>query len=234
MAKAKVKETLPPVDLTFLWEWDFVGGTGDYQHQRVCIMSALYLATEIAAGRTTLAIALGKEEPPEDNLETEYPVERITEQDRVSCVSPTLRTLVVQRNDHFDEGRDDADPERKAWALALLPKLLGTDRGPGMEKRLRAVRTKAAAAFEKAQARKLREKEKKDRAEAEAKLHAARLELIAKYEKTRKEDFLRDAYYLELDSFAPDSEYDEDDDDDTGLRLDAEIAAVLAYLEKYK
>lgn len=116
---------LKPVDLSFLADWTFVGGVGNYRNKQACIMSALFLATKIAEGKVTLNQVL-ESDPNRSGPLGEY--------DRVSCVSPWMRDKVVERNDSFPDTMED---KRKEWALAMLPRLLGTYLGEKFEKKLR-------------------------------------------------------------------------------------------------
>jgi len=123
MSKSK-KKALPPVDLKFLRKFDFIDSVGDVASREVCVMSGLYLATEIAAGKITLKEALEG-----------YPDGSYVEMtDRVDCVHPILNTLAIHRNDAF------IDPKkRKAWALKTLPRLLGTKGNAKNEIRLNRI-----------------------------------------------------------------------------------------------
>lgn len=119
MTKIAKVEGLPPVDLSILDQFAFVAGSGNYGGRQVCIMTGLHLCTEIAAGRITLEEALAGE---------------VDVQDRVDCVSRVLNSLCISRNDSFSD-LDNANVKRKDWAVALLPKLLGTKRSEEIEER---------------------------------------------------------------------------------------------------
>jgi len=48
-----VAEEMKPLDFSILDGFEIGHGAGRYYNHRVCIMSALFLVTEIAAGRVT-------------------------------------------------------------------------------------------------------------------------------------------------------------------------------------
>lgn len=100
---------LLPLDFSLLEGFSFGQGAGNYQDRRACVMSALYLVTQIAEGKTTLADVLEK---GDDALELK---------DSVTYVAPILRDFCIQRN---DRGEDEA--ERRVWAMGLMPRLVGT------------------------------------------------------------------------------------------------------------
>lgn len=104
------------VDFSFLKGFDFVPTVGNYPNKQVCIMSAAALATKISSGDCTLTEAL---ELKQGNYGHEPKVEAT---DELSCVDPTLRTLLIARNDHPAV----TDKARKPWALKMLPRILGT------------------------------------------------------------------------------------------------------------
>lgn len=142
MSKAKA---LPPVDLSFLKDFTFKAGSGSYADKHICIMNGLYLATEIAAGRVTLAEALSPSSP-------RHPY-GMTPDDSVSCVSGVLTQAVIYRNDC--ELKATA---RKKWALALLPRLLGTNMGLAMEHRAEKLVRNLAQKYLVEEAKRLAEK----------------------------------------------------------------------------
>jgi len=53
-----VVEEMKPLDFSILDGFEIGHGAGRYYNHRVCIMSALFLVTEIAAGRVTLEQAI--------------------------------------------------------------------------------------------------------------------------------------------------------------------------------
>jgi hypothetical protein len=125
---SKKKMTLLPVDLSiFAQDWKFVAGVGNYNHKQACIMSALYLATKIAEGKTTLEKVLAPIPKNDD-----YYTDPLPEQDRVTCVSDLLRDALVERNDSFEN--EDA---RTKWAIPLLPRVLGTKLGNKFEQKVK-------------------------------------------------------------------------------------------------
>lgn len=129
----KPKKALKPVDLSFLADFVFVGDNGHYEDKEVCIMNALYLAVEIAEGRLTLEQALKGQ---------------IGVSTSVDCVHDVIHNLAMSANDSF---RDDA--ARKAWALATLPRLLGTRAGGKRQTaRIENLRKKFHPIWEKQQA----------------------------------------------------------------------------------
>jgi len=107
-----VVEEMKPLDFSILDGFEIGHGAGRYYNHRVCIMSALFLVTEIAAGRVTLEQAI-KDPDEGPHFET---------RDSVNCVSWTLRSLAIQRNDY----KPQDERSRRSWAMALMPRLVGT------------------------------------------------------------------------------------------------------------
>jgi hypothetical protein len=100
------------LNLDFLGNWDFVHGTGDYAEHQACTMSAAVAAWRVSRGED-LGVAT----------------------DRLECVDPVLRVLVIRRNDATPVG------DLRSWALAMIPRIVGTHEG-----RERSVRRAAAVA----------------------------------------------------------------------------------------
>jgi hypothetical protein len=101
------------LDFSILDGFTFGTGAGRYSEKRACIMSGLYLVTQIAEGKITLDQAIAKDEEGEAEFEVN---------DRVTCVSPLVRDLVVHRNDLHSV----SDEERKLWAMKTMPRIVGT------------------------------------------------------------------------------------------------------------
>jgi hypothetical protein len=134
-----MSKKLGKVSFNFLKDFEFEHGVGEYDSKRICIMSGANLATKIAEGKTTLGAVIGivqLYEELEDLLSVYSPtkkqerrIEKLEEllasipeeSDNVSCVSPTLQDLLILRNDTTEDLT-----ELKKWALAMLPRILGT------------------------------------------------------------------------------------------------------------
>lgn len=129
-------ESIKPVDLSVFDGFKFDADVGDYSEKRVCIMSALYLATEIALGHTTLEAAIASDGDFEkwDALRAAGIRVNPDARDKVLCVSDVIRSVAIHRN---DETRDER--ERKEWAIRTMPRLLGTYLGLAFEKKLGAL-----------------------------------------------------------------------------------------------
>lgn len=123
---------IKPLDLSIFKDFKFVPAVGDYHDKQVCIMSALYLATQIALGKTTLEDAiLSRDERDEIEGETGQDVKRFYATDQVDCVSGYIRDVCISRNDE-NVGVD----KRKEWALSMMPKIVDTYRGQKFEERI--------------------------------------------------------------------------------------------------
>lgn len=132
MTKRKVID-MKPLDLSIFEKFEFVHGAGDYQGRRVCIMSALYLATEIAAGHTTLEDSIMSDDDW-DSLADDLQKGRVRAQtrDRVSCVDDVIRDHCITRNDNTD------DPaEAREWAMKTMPRITGTNLGDAFSTKIR-------------------------------------------------------------------------------------------------
>jgi hypothetical protein len=92
------------LNLDFLSDWEFVGSVGDYKHKQACVMSAAVAAVRVARG-----------------------VDMNGATDQLECVCPTIRRLMIARND----ATENAD-ERKAWALSMIPRIVGTNQGKAL------------------------------------------------------------------------------------------------------
>jgi hypothetical protein len=128
---------LKPIDFSIFKDFEFIGGVGNYSKKQVCIMSALHLATEISLGNTTLeASIMSAGDWWELSQEQQKGLKRrIEATDKVMCVSDAIRDLAIGRN------YNTADMEaRRAWASALMPRLLGTYLGEKFDEKLRQLR----------------------------------------------------------------------------------------------
>lgn len=88
------------LDLSFLADWDFEHDVGDYAEQRVCTMSAAVAAWRVTRGEDMNGAT-----------------------DHLECVDRVIRKLVIARNDMTPLD------ELKPWALAMIPRIIGTDGG---------------------------------------------------------------------------------------------------------
>jgi hypothetical protein len=91
-------ETAQALDLAFLADWEFIGSVGDYKHKQACVMSAAVAAVRVARG-----------------------IDMNGATDELECVDPAVRKLCIVRNDQTKSATD-----RKAWALAMIPRIVGT------------------------------------------------------------------------------------------------------------
>lgn len=170
---------LPPVDLSILKSFKFVKGNGSYPARQACIMSAGRLAVDIAAGKTTLDQAL-------DPLLTPYP------SDQIECVHELVRELCIEINDYaFENDSVEGDKARTKWALATLPRILGTTKGgKHTTKKIVKVSAQARSAYRWNKARK----------EAEAFLHTKDIEhlQIAREWMSEESDMPNEDYHQNL------------------------------------
>jgi len=93
------------IDLRFLSDWNFGHGTGNFDAKSACVMSGA-----VAAIRMERGADLGDAT------------------DRLECVCPIVRGLLIRRNDSTPV--DDIKP----WALSMIPRILGTDGGASLRK----------------------------------------------------------------------------------------------------
>ena len=84
-------------------DWTFVDGVGNYAEHRACVMSAIVALRRAEAG-VDLNGAI----------------------DTADCVCPVVRRLAIRRNDVM------ANADRKAWALGMIPRLMGSKASPAV------------------------------------------------------------------------------------------------------
>ena len=97
----------PALDLSFLSDYEFVGAVGDYKRKQVCVMSAAVAAVRVARG-----------------------VDMNGATDILECVDPGVRKFCIMRNDSTDDA-----VERKAWALPMIPRIVGTAGSKELERK---------------------------------------------------------------------------------------------------
>jgi hypothetical protein len=122
-------EEMKPLDLSIFQNFTFVEGTvGNYEMKEVCIMSALYLATQIALGKTTLQESIMSDDDWRTLAEETDLRRRPRATDKVACVAGSIRDLCIERND-----TTHSDVDRRAWAMVMMTQVTGTYMGAAFE-----------------------------------------------------------------------------------------------------